>query len=83
MKAICLTCNDEAIKTHDLLDLFRDLPEESRERIKADFPEIEQLMVRARQVFGAWRYFERDVGETGLLALINVERAHAMGKGRG
>ena len=30
MKAISLTCKDEATKTHDLLALFDDLPEESR-----------------------------------------------------
>ena len=48
MKAISLTCKDEAIKTHDLLDLFNDLPEESRLRISADFPDIPELMAKAR-----------------------------------
>ena len=80
MKAISLTCKDETIKTHDLSDLFTDLPRESRERIKADYPEIEALMERTRQVFGKWRYFEMDVGESGLNAMIDMERAHAMGK---
>ena len=80
MKAISLTCKDETIKTHDLSDLFADLPGESRERIKADYPEIEALMERTRQVFGKWRYFEMDVGESGLGAMIDMERAHALGK---
>ena len=80
MKAICLTCKDEAIKNHDLLDLFNDLPEDSRLRIRADYPEIEELMERARQVFGAWRYFERDIGESGLMAIADLNRAQALSK---
>ena len=80
MKAISLTCKDEAIKTHDLLDLFNDLPKESRLRISADYPDIVVLMEQARQVFGAWRYFENNVGERGLLAMIDMPRAHALGR---
>ena len=80
MKAISLTCKDEAIKTHDLLDLFKDLPKESRLRISADYPDIVVLMEQARQVFGAWRYFENNVGERGMSAMIDMPRAHALGK---
>ena len=57
MKAICLTCKDEALKDHDLLDLYYDLPEECRHRISADFEEIEDVMKDGRQTFGKWRYF--------------------------
>ena len=80
MKAICLTCKDEAVKTHSLLDLFNDLPEDSQLRIKADYPEVEELMERARQVFGAWRYFERDIGERGLMAIADLDRAQGMNR---
>lgn len=80
IKAISLTYKDEAIKTHDLLDLFDDLPEKSRLRICADFPDIPELMAQARQVFGAWRYFETNVGERGISAMIDMARAHALGK---
>ena len=80
MKAISLTCKDEAIKTHDLLDLFNDLPKASRLRITADCPDIVVLMEQARQVFGSWRYFENNVGERGLSAMIDMPRAHLLGR---
>ena len=80
IKAICLTCNDEAKKTHDLLDLFEELPEPSRERIELDFPEIEAVMRKGRQTFGAWRYFEKSVGEEGVRSMIDVEQARALAK---
>lgn len=80
MKAISLTCKDEAIKTHDLLDLFNDLTEESQSRIKADYLEIEEVIEQGRQIFGGWRYFEQNVGGKGMVAMIDTARAHALGK---
>ena len=80
MKAICLTCEDEAIKDHDLLDLYRDLPQDSRLRIETDYPEIEALMKRSRGVFGKWRYFEKDIGEQGMMAMLALERARDLSK---
>ena len=80
MKAISLTCKDEAIKTHDLLDLFHALPEESQSRITADYLEIEEVIDQGRQTFGKWRYFERNVGENGLRAMIDTARVRALGK---
>ena len=80
MKAICLTCKDEAIKTHDLMDLYEDLPEQSRRRMRADYPEIAKTLESGRQTFGQWRYFEMNVGEEGMRAMIDVQKARALGK---
>ena len=80
MKAICLTCKDEAIRTHDLRDLYEDMPEPSRKRIEADYPEISAVIETGRQTFGEWRYFERNVAESGLRAMIDTQQARALGK---
>ena len=80
MKAISLTCKDEAIKTHDLRDLFHDLPEECRGRMTADFPDIEEVLVQGRQTFGDWRYFEQALQGRGMAAMIDVGRVRALGK---
>lgn len=80
MKAICLTCKNEAIKDHDLMDLYNDLPELSQRRIEADYTDIKSVLQDGRQVFGTWRYFERNVGPEGLEALIDVPRAQKIGK---
>lgn len=80
LKAILITRLDEARKTHDLLDLYNDLPEDSKTRLKADFAEIEDELERARHTFGRWRYFETNVGKDGILALINIERVFALAK---
>ena len=80
MKAICLTCKDEAIRTHDLRDLFEDLPEQSRKRIEVDYPDISTVIETGRQTFGKWRYFERNLGEAGLRAMIDTQQARALGK---
>ena len=80
MKAICLTCGDEAAKTHDLIELHDDLPEPGRRRIAADYPEIAETLQAARHTFGQWRYFEVNVGEAGMRAMIDVPHAHALGK---
>ncbi len=80
LKAIQITHLDEARKTHDLLELYRDLPEDSKTRLKADFAEIEDELERARHTFGRWRYFETNVGEEGMQAMANTERAFALVK---
>ena len=80
LKAILITRLDEARKTHDLLELYRALPEDSKTRLKADFAEIEDELERARHTFGRWRYFETNVGKEGILALVNIERVFALAK---
>ena len=80
LKAILITRLDEARKTHDLLELYRDLPEDSKARLKADFAEIEDELEKGRHTFGRWRYFETNVGEEGMQAMANIERAFAMAK---
>ena len=80
LKAILITRLDEARKTHDLLELYKDLPEDSKTRLKADFAEIEDELERARHTFGRWRYFETNVGEEAIVAMANIERAFAMAK---
>ena len=80
MKAIRLTRLDEARKTHDLLTLYRDLPEDSRIRIELDCPEIESVLETARHSFGKWRYFETNVGGGGVASMGDTERALALGK---
>ena len=80
MKAICLTCKDEALKDHDLLNLYYDLPEECRRRITVDFKEIEDVIKSGRQAFGKWRYFEKNIIEKGVKGLIDWERTFKMAK---
>ena len=80
MKAICLTVKDEALKTHDLLALFNDLPKASIRRIKADYPGIDDLMMEERQRFESWRYFENKTEGKGMIAMINPVRAQALAK---
>ena len=80
LKAILITRLDEARRTHDLLDLYKDLPEDSRTRLKADFAEIEDVLEKGRHIFGRWRYFETNTGEEAMVAMINTERAVALTK---
>ena len=80
MKAICLTCKDEAIQDHDLLELYRDLPKASQRRTKADYEKIEKVMEKGRHIFGNWRYFETNVGEEGMRGMIDLERTLKMAK---
>ena len=80
IKAICLTCKDEALKDHDLLDLYRDLPEPCRRRIEADYENIEEVVKEGRQTFGKWRYFECNIGEQGMRGMIDWERTFKMAK---
>ena len=80
MKAISMTCGDQAQKEHDLIILFRDIPKVSQERVRADFEDIERVLMSGRRVFDTWRYFERAVGDKGLTAMIDVDRARALSK---
>ena len=80
MKAIRLTLNDNALKSHDLLTLYNDLPRDSKMRISADFAEIESVLERGRETFGKWRYFEKNVGENGIRVMVDTELAVALGK---
>lgn len=80
LKAILITRLDEARKTHDLLELYRALPEDSKTRLKADFTEIEDELETGRHTFGRWRYFETNVGEESIVAMVNAERVFALAK---
>ncbi len=80
LKAILITRLDEARKAHDLLELYKDLPEDSKARLKADFAGIEDELKKGRHTFGRWRYFETNVGNEGILAMVNTERAFALAK---
>ena len=80
MKAIRLTLMDEARKSHDLWQLYRDLPEDSRARMEEDFPEIGSVLKKARHTFDKWRYFEVNVGGRGMSAMIDTDRAFALAK---
>lgn len=80
LKAILLTRKDEAKKTHDLLELYLDLPDDCKLRMEADFAEIEGVMTTGRYVFGNWRYFQHAEGEKGIQAMVDVERAHDLSK---
>ena len=80
MKAICLTSCNVARKTHDLLELFGNLPESSQNRVEHDFPRIETTIENSRHVFGDWRYFEVNVGKQRSTAMIETTRAFDLAK---
>ncbi len=80
LKAISLTCTDEATKKHDLLKLFDDLPRESRDRLAADFSTMRGVLAENRGVFGAWRYFETAVGASAFRGMIDPERSRSLTK---
>ena len=80
MKAIRLTRLDEARKQHDLLTLYRDLPEDSRTRMEMDYPGIEAILQKARHTFGKWRYFETNIEGGGISTMADTELAMALGK---
>ena len=80
MKAILLTRRDEAEMTHDLLDLYRALPADSRERMEADFSGICDVFERYRQSFGKWRYFEESVGQEAMMGLVDTDRVWELAK---
>lgn len=58
LKSILMTRNDKVRKTHDLWDLYSDLPEDSQKRLKADYVAISDVLKKSRAIFGKWRYFE-------------------------
>ena len=80
MKAIRLTRMHKARKSHDLWRLYSDLPRDSRARIEEDFPEFDSILKIARHTFNKWRYFEANVGGSGMKAMIDTERALALAK---
>ena len=80
MKALRLTLMGEARKSHDLWELYCDLPTDSRTRIEEDFPEVGSVIKSARYTFDKWRYFEANVGGRGMSAMIDTERAFALAK---
>ena len=80
MKAISLTCKDKAVKEHDLIKLFHDLPSANRQRLVADFPKIEDVFLKARHIAGNWKYLERSTSDETIEAMMNVELARDIGK---
>ena len=80
MKAIQMTRTDEARKTHDLLTLYKALPEDARRRLVADYRAIPDVLERHRHTFDKWRYLERSAGQDGFGALVNTERVRELGK---
>ena len=81
MKAISLTCKDEARRIHDLLKLYTDLPEDSQRRLAIDYEEIVDVMSEGRHVFGRWRYFENNAGPEALKGMVDLADTEA-DKGR-
>ena len=80
MKAISLTCKDEASRTHDLLDLYQDLPEDSRRRVAVDYEAIADVMEEGRHIFGRWRYFENNAGPEALRGMVDLGRTLRLAK---
>ena len=80
MKAISMTRLDEVRRTHDLLRLFDNLPEDSRDRIQADFAGIGDVLKHHRHTFDKWRYFEHNVAEAAMTALVDTDRVSGLGK---
>ena len=79
MKAISLTVNDAARKTHDLLCLYDRLPESSRQRLEFDSPDIRTVMQNGRHTFGEWRYFQSGKKKA-LQAIIDTDLEQSLGK---
>ena len=80
LKAIRLTRMDQARKTHDLWRLYRDLPEDSRARMEEDDPELDSVLRKARYTFDKWRYFEANLGDRSMSAMMDTGRAFALAK---
>ena len=71
LKAILMTRNDRARRTHDLRALYDDLPEDSRARLRGDYAAICDVLRESGEIFGKWRYFEnsasmKEAAERGL-----------------
>ena len=80
LKAISLTCTDEARKTHDLLELFDNLPGDSRDRLEADFSTMRDVLTEHRGTFGTWRYFEADVGTDAFKGITGPQPTRLLAK---
>ena len=80
MKAVLLTRKDEAKKTHNLLELYEALPEDSRKRLKADFEGVADILKENRHTFGRQRYFEQSIDGDAFKALVNTERVRGLAK---
>ena len=79
MKAVSLTVNDTARKTHDLLCLYDHLPESSRQRLEFDSPDIRNVMGNGKHTFGEWRYFQSGKKKA-LQAIIDADLEQSLGK---
>ena len=80
MKAISLTCKDEAPKSHDLMQLYLDLREHSRARLVIDYPDIVDVLEQGKHVFGNWRYFENNAGPDALKGMVDLDRTLRLAK---
>ena len=80
LKAISMTCADEASKTHDLLELFDNLPGDSRDRLEADFSTMRDVLTEHRWTFGTWRYFEADVGTDAFKGITGPQPTRLLAK---
>ena len=80
MKVISMTQKDETPKSHDLMELYLDLPEASRHRLVIDYPQIPSVLEEGRHVFGNWRYFENNAGPESLKGMIDLERTLRLAK---
>ena len=80
LKAICLTCKDEAPKKHDLVELYEFLPPNSIKRIEVDFPHIRSVLEDGRHRFGKWRYFETSINKEAMLSMIHSDLARGLSK---
>ena len=80
LKAILITRMDGCARIHNLLDLFRELPEDCRNRLVADFSTIEEVLEASQESFGEWRYFQQSIGSTAIQALFDTERAFNLTK---
>ena len=83
LKAIALTCNDEARKTHDLLELSSRISRKKAqdETLVADYPARSKTCLNAvRTYFGKWRYFDAEFGRDTLNAMIDTHGARNSGE---
>ena len=80
MKALLMTREHGAEKTHDLASLYAALPADCRERLEGDFGEIVTVLVDNRQTFGQWRYFEQALGGKAFGALVDTDRVWGLAK---
>ena len=80
IKAVLVTRRDEAAKTHDLFDLYEELPKDSRSRLEADFPTIAAVLENNRGTFGKWRYFEQEIAGDAIRALVDTDRIRGLSK---